>query len=102
MAVGYEIHPVLVWISRWLSRRDPRVSIRLANFWRVPLPDNTTVVYTFGEQRDIDKMYARVQSEVTRIGRPVAFISYAFEVTGVTDGKTEGAHYLYTVKPLQG
>jgi predicted RNA methylase len=41
-AIGYEIHPVLVLVSRLLSRRDKNVRVRLANFWRVPLPDTNT------------------------------------------------------------
>jgi len=41
-AVGYEIHPILVLISRMLSRGDGKVRVKLANFWRAPLPDETT------------------------------------------------------------
>lgn len=100
-AVGYEIHPVLVVISRLLSYGDKNVSVRLANFWRTPLPDDTTVVYTFGEDRDIEKMYQKVQNEATRLGYTIRFISYAFEVPNVTINKTVGAHHLYIVKPLQ-
>lgn len=100
-AVGYEIHPVLVAISRWLSRHDARVSVKLANFWREPLPDNVTAVYTFGEDRDIARMLARVEHEATRIGRDIAFISYAFEVRGRTPAKSVGAHHLYIITPLQ-
>ena len=99
-AIGYEIHPVLVAISKLLSRNDSRVQVRLANFWRTPLPDDVTVVYTFGENRDIAKMYARIQSEATRIGRNVAFISYAFELPSISPTKTVGANHLYMIKPL--
>lgn len=100
-AIGYEIHPVLVAVSRILSRNDPKVSVRLANFWRAPLPKSVTVVYTFGDARDIKKMYARVQSEATRLNKTIAFISYAFDIPGVKPTKIAGAHYLYTLKPLQ-
>jgi len=99
--VGYEIHPMLVLISRMLSRGDKKVRVRLANFWRVPLPDETTVVYTFGEARDIAKMYARVQQEATRIGRPLMFISYAFSIPGITADASDKSYFLYKVKPLQ-
>ena len=100
-AVGYEIHPVLVLISRWLSRNDSRVTVKLANFWRTPLPDDTTVVYTFGETRDIVKMYHRVQQEATRIGRPLVFISYAFAVADVVPIATDASYNVYEVQPLQ-
>lgn len=101
LAVGYEIHPVLVVISRLLSRGDRNVRVKLANFWRTQLPDDTTVVYTFGDARDIAKMYDKVQREATRLARPLAFVSYAFEIPGVPPTKTLGAHHLYRIKPLQ-
>ena len=100
-AVGYEIHPVLVLVAKMLSRGNANVQVKLANFWRTPLPDSVTVVYTFGDARDIVKMYARVQHEATRIGSKLAFISYAFTVPGINPAKTVGAHHLYYIKPLQ-
>lgn len=99
-AVGYEIHPLLVLLSRWLSRADERVTVRQSNFWRADLPKDTTVVYTFGDSRDIEKMAAYVQQQTNRIGHEVAFISYAFVTTQLPD-KTVGAHHLYILKPLQ-
>lgn len=100
-AVGYEIHPVLVAISRWLSRHDERVRIIFANFWKADLPNETTVVYTFGDSRDINKMYKKTQYEASRMGRSLAFITYGFDVPGVQPTKTVGAHHLYIIEPLQ-
>lgn len=100
-AVGYEIHPLLVAISKILSRGDTNVTVYIANFWRATLPSDTSVVYTFGDARDIEKMYAKVQKEATRLGRTIDFISYAFELRGVKPTKTVGAHHLYEIKPLQ-
>ena len=100
-AVGYEIHPVLVAIARFLSRRDPEVRVYLANFWQAAMPQETTVVYTFGDTRDIMKMYNKVQVEATRIGRTLQFITYGFDVPGIAPAKAVGAHYLYMVAPLQ-
>lgn len=99
-AVGYEINPVLVGISRWLSRRDKGVHVYVANFWRRPLPNDTTVVYTFGDDRDIRRMYERVVEEATRIGRPIWLISYGFKVPKVSPVRQEGAHLLYRCEPL--
>ncbi len=99
-AVGYEIHPFLVVVSWLLSRGNDRIHVRLANFWRTELPGETTVVYTFGEDRDIKRMYDKVQSEATRLEKQLAFISYAFEIHGIKPTKSVGAHHLYMVKPL--
>ena len=101
-AIGYEIHPILVAIARFLSRRDPGVRVYLANFWKAAMPQDTTVVYTFGDTRDIMKMYKKVQTEATRLSRSLQFITYGFDVPGIAPAKAVGAHYLYTVAPLQG
>lgn len=101
-AIGYEIHPLLVALSRWLSRNDDHVLVELANFWRVEMPANTTVVYTFGDSRDITKMYEKVQREATRMGHHLAFITYGFAIPNRQPEKTVGAHHLYRVEALQG
>lgn len=100
-AVGYELNPILVWVSRWLSRHQPQVRVELADFWRVTLPDDTTLVYTFGETRDIGRMYQKVQQEATRLGRPLYFMSYAFSVPDIKELRKDRSFYLYRVNPLQ-
>ena len=101
-AVGYELNPVLVGIARFLSRHQPDVTVRLADFWFVQLPAEVTVVYVFGESRDIAKMAGKVAAEAQRLQRPIALISYGFAVPGYEPVKKEGAHYLYDIGPLQG
>ncbi|MBF1024390.1 MAG: hypothetical protein HXK98_00630 [Candidatus Nanogingivalaceae bacterium] len=98
-AIGYELHPLLVLLSRWLSRGDKKVSVRLANFWRTPLPDDTTVVYLFGDGRDIAKMVQYLQCQTNRIGRDIWLISYGFEAADLELKRTVGAHNLYLLRP---
>ncbi|WP_408996128.1 class I SAM-dependent methyltransferase [Streptomyces caniscabiei] len=100
-AVGYELNPVLVAVSRWLSRHDDRVAVHLADFWHVSLPNNTTVVYTFGESRDIEKMARKVADEAARLERRLYFISYGFRLRDQESIRTIGAHHLYQFDPLQ-
>lgn len=100
-AIGYELNPVF-WLVSWvLSRRDSRVSARFANFWWAELPADTTIVYTFGDARDIARMATKVQSEATRLAHGLFFISYAFEIPGKKAIKTVGAHHLYKFEALQ-
>jgi hypothetical protein len=95
-AIGYEINPVLVMISKWFSRRSPNITIKLADFWLANLPDKTTVVYAFGESRDIEKIARKVQTESVRLGRPLYFISYGFSLKDESAlEKQVGAHFLY-------
>lgn len=99
-ALGYEINPVLVFISKRLSRKSPGITIRLADFWSVKLPEETTIIYTFGESRDISKMANKVASEANRLKKPLYFMSYAFEVPGLKSVKQNGSHFLYKFDPL--
>lgn len=101
-AVGLELNPILVLISHWLSRRSRgRIETQLADFWRASFPDDATVVYMFGESRDIIRMMERVTGEATRLGRPLMVISYGFSVPGYEPVKAAGAYWLYQVTPLQ-
>lgn len=100
-AIGYELNPLLVVLSRWLSRGYPGVTVYLADFWRAPLPKATTVVYAFGDSRDIAKMAGKVADTAGTIGRPLAFISYGIAVPGLEPVGRVGAHYLYRIEPLQ-
>ncbi len=99
-AVGYEINPILVVISWLLSIGNARVSVRLANFWQAKVPHDTTVIYTFGEGRDIERMARWTQKQATRLGKPLFFISYAFELKTHTPIKKIDALLLYEIAPL--
>lgn len=100
-AVGLELNPILVVISRILSRRDKNVTINLADFWLTPLPDQTTVVYGFMVTRDIKKVAIKLQHETDRIGRPLTFISYGNSIRGREYDKKLAGYTLYTFAPLQ-
>jgi hypothetical protein len=100
-AVGYELNPLLVVVSRWLSRRSgDRVSVRLANFWAAALPDETTVVYSFGVGRDVQKLEAKVQAEANRLGRPLVLLSLGHELPRPAERSFE-AYHRYAFYPLQ-
>lgn len=100
-AIGYELNPILVMISRWLSRQQPRVQVYLADFWLVSLPPETTVVYVFGESRDITKMADKVAREAARLQKPLFLISYGFAVPDMAPLKRVGAYHLYEFAALQ-
>jgi hypothetical protein len=100
-AIGYELNPILVIISRVLSRRHKKTSVVLADFWLTPLPDNTTVVYAFMVTRDVKKMIRRITTEATRLGKPIRLISYGNTLPGVTLDGALDAYTLYTIAPLQ-
>lgn len=100
-AIGYEINPFLVILSWLRLRAMPSARVKWCNFWRTALPLGVTVVYTFGESRDIAAMYQLAQRYATQHQRSVDFISYGFPVSGETAVRTHNAHYLYRIAPLQ-
>lgn len=100
-SVGYELNPFLVAVSRLRLRgMNPRPRIELKNLWTAPFPDDVTLVYTFGESRDITKMYQKVEQEATRLGRPIELLSYGFAVPGIEHVRRHRAHFLYKITPL--
>ena len=94
---GIELNPILVLLSklRFLGARD--VNIRLGSYLQVALPKETTVVYTFGDGRDVLKIYNRVKTEAERLEKTIYLISYAFPVKNVKEFKFDGTSYLYKV-----
>ncbi len=99
-AVGFEINPILVIISRLLSRNN-KISTVFADFWFSHLPNDTTVVYVFSVSRDINKIKIWVQNETNRIGRTIHLISYGSRIDGMKAVKNLNANHLYVFHPLQ-
>lgn len=97
-AIGYELNPVLVLISKFASR-SPLISVRLADFWLVTLPRETTIVYTFGDSRDIKKMYSKVEKTVELHNKPIYFMSFGFKVPGIEPIRHDKSFYLYKITP---
>jgi len=100
-AVGYEINPILVFISRFLSSKYDLVNVRLANFWLEKIPDDTTLIYVFSATRDIKSIIKKIQKETNRVGHQIRAISYGSEFIGVEHLKDVGAYHLYVFYPLQ-
>lgn len=97
-SIGYELNPALVVIAKILSR-SRLISVRLADFWLVTLPFETTIVYTFGDSRDIKKMYKKVQQTASLHQKDVYFMSFGFKVPNVQPEKHNKSFYLYKVRP---
>ena len=100
-AVGYEINPILVAISRLLSSRDPRVRVLLSNLWMARLPDETTIVYAFSVLRDEKKLRNLMQREANRLGRPLKLLCFGSPFKHMQSIDTFEAYHLYIFQPLQ-
>lgn len=100
-AVGYEISPLLVAISKWLSRHDPKVSITMANFWLTKFPNETTVIYAFSVERDAQRLTKKIQNEATRLGKPLTLICYGSPLPKKPAERTFEAYHLYLFEPVK-
>jgi SAM-dependent methyltransferase len=100
-AVGYELNPALVLISRFLSRGDKKVRVVLSDFWLTAFPEETTLVYGFCVSRDMAKMARKLQHEANRLRRTLYYVGYGSELKGYAAKDSLGAHHLYEFVPLQ-
>jgi hypothetical protein len=100
-AIGYELNPALVMIARFLSRHDKGVHVYLSDFWFAKLPQETTLIYAFAVERDIEKLGNKLQMETNRIGHPLHVMTYGSPISSREPLKALGAHHLYLFQPLQ-
>lgn len=100
-AIGYELNPILVVLSRFLSRRHKKITIKLADFWLAKLPDDTTVVYAFTASPYVTKLGVKIQSEADRLEKPLCLILHGNLVVDRHADKQAGPYALYTFVPLQ-
>lgn len=99
-AIGYELNPLLVLLSRLLSRRFSIVEVHTANFWQRHLPKKTTVVYVFSVTRDMAKLEAKLQAEANYQGRAFQLVLYAMKLPTKKPAGIHRAHTLYMFTPL--
>ncbi len=100
-AIGYELNPWLWMVSKLLSRRNKKITTHLANFWRVDLPRDATVVYTFLNGKYMGRLEKKLQAHVNSTGSPLYFISFGFKMTDRKIINHQGPMLLYRFDPLQ-
>jgi hypothetical protein len=101
-AVGYELNPVLVLVSRFLARGDKKQSTHLADMWLTDFPADTTIVYLFAVTRDVGKLTRKLQEHADTHGRKLWCVTYG---AGLQEESVKelNAHklYLFEPQPLQ-
>ena len=99
-AVGYEIHPLFVGISKVLSRTDANVRVEMTNAWLAGFPENVTLVYAFSVGRDGARLKRKLQNETNRLGRSLTLICYGNPLPRMQPDQRYEAYLLYTFQPL--
>lgn len=99
-AVGYEIHPLFVGISKMLSLGDSKVTVRWANAWTAPFPEDVTLIYAFAVGRDGARLAKKVQYEADLLGRPLTLVCYGNPLANREPVQSFEAYHLYRFEPL--
>lgn len=100
-AIGFEINPILVLISRMLSVKNNLVETKFADFWSAHLPNDVSLVYVFAVSRDTKNLLRKIQNESNRMNREFHLMSYGSAFNDLCPIKSIGAYNLYLIKPLQ-
>ena len=97
-SLGIELNPLFALIAH-LRLRKYAARILCRNFYKVSFPPETTVVYVFGDSRDINKIFDKIQREATRLKKPLYVISYAFDSVAYLPVENSGPYFLYKIIP---
>lgn len=100
-AIGYELNPFLVIVSRLLSRRYKNIEVRTADFWFVKFPSELTIIYLFIVSRDAKRMAKKLQTEANRLEKSFKVITFGAVLPDLDAEKSIGACRLYQFSPLQ-
>lgn len=100
-AIGYEINPVLVWVSRTLSARNPLITTIFANAWSARVPDDVTIFYAFSVSRDEKRLTKLVQRTANMTGRPLKLLCLGSPFKKREADEYFDAYNLYIFHPLQ-
>lgn len=102
-AVGYELNPALVLITKLLSRGNKNVTVKTSDYWLVGLPKETTIVYAFAVSRDMAKLEKKMQQWTNENGHQLWLMTYGAKLNTKEPVRLLNAHslYLFEPEPLQ-
>ncbi len=97
-SVGIELNPIIATIAKIRLRKIKNAKIVTKNFYNYKFPRETTVVYVFGDSRDLSKIFKKIEKEAKRLSKTLKVISYGFETKDYELLKKAGAYFLYEVR----
>lgn len=99
-ALGYEINPILVVLSKLrLFRYRKLVKVKMRNFWQIDLPRDTTILYIFPTSKYVAKFNKYIDKQLPKLkAKELKVVTFGFELPGrKLVAKNESAAYLYEV-----
>lgn len=103
-AVGYELSPIM-WFVSWVRLvSNKRAKVRYGNFLTETLPKDTTVIFTFLMPKHMEKIRQYIAKQ--NVAGSVIVLSYAFPITDVPARTVFRANkcaplYMYTVEDIR-
>ncbi len=94
---GVELNPFLVLLTKWRLRKYKNTKVKCGNLFKVDFPAETTVVYIFGDGRDIQGMIEVVRKQAKKMKRDIYVISHAFDLPEMKPEKKYRAYFLYKI-----
>ena len=96
-AYGVEINPCLVLWTKISCKiaKQKNVHVACGNMYTYKFPDETTVVYVFGDTRDMEKIVRHIKAEARRLQKKLYLISFGFETKDAKLVRNVGAYFLY-------
>lgn len=95
-AVGYELNPILVVVSRWRTRRyRKQVRVVWGNLWKAERWPETEGIFVFILQKHMEKL-DNIIVQHQKGKKPIKLVSFAFTVPGKKPVKEhKSGVYLY-------
>ncbi|PLS81136.1 hypothetical protein CYG49_02765 [Candidatus Saccharibacteria bacterium] len=98
-AVGYELNPLLVLVTKWRCRKYGHlVQVRMRDFWRVELPPETDAVFVFLAKPFMARLSTFLSASSHRTQKPLLLISYGFELPDHQPIRQDRAVLCYQIK----
>lgn len=97
--LGIELNPLLAFISKIRLRKVKGTSIKIGNLFDVDFPKETTVVYLFGDSRDIMRFVVHIENQATKLNKKLYLISNAFMIPGLEPINKHRSYFLYEILP---
>ena len=96
--LGIEINPLLVFAAKWRLRKCKDQKTICGSMYAIDFPAETTVVYTFCDNRDIKKIVRHCKKQAEKLGHSFYLISHAFDTKDAELVKQHRAYYLYKIE----
>lgn len=96
--VGYELNPILVLVAKVVTWKYRHLTtVKWGNFWQMKWPE-ADAIFVFLLDKYMKKLDTKIIQQQHQQGKPIALLSFTFQIPGRTVTKQKGGLYLYEYK----